>query len=88
MPSSLPLLALPPDAPPTQGPLGEQLTQAEMLPIRVHSDEKGRWLVDYGSYAQGYHATRREAIEEAARAAYAERRALTVEYGYASWPSE
>jgi hypothetical protein len=51
---------------------------AETGPIRVFPRD-GKWLVDYGSYAHGYHATRREAIETATRAARAEQRGLKVE---------
>jgi hypothetical protein len=47
-------------------------------PIRVFARE-GKWLVDYGSYAHGYHDTREEAIETAARAAEVEQRELEVE---------
>ena len=47
-------------------------------PIRVFP-RKGKWLVDYGSYAHGYHLTQREAIETAARAARNEQRELKVE---------
>ena len=50
----------------------------ESGPIRVFLRD-GKWLVDYGSYAHGYHATRREAIETATRAARNEQRELTVE---------
>ena len=32
---------------------------AETDPIRVFPKD-GKWLVDYGSYAHGYHETRRE----------------------------
>ena len=51
---------------------------AETDPIRVFAKD-GKWLVDYGSYAHGYHPTRREAIETATRAARDEQRQLTVE---------
>jgi Uncharacterized protein conserved in bacteria (DUF2188) len=51
---------------------------AETDPIRVFLKD-GKWLVDYGSYAHGYHETRREAIETATRAARVERRELTIE---------
>jgi hypothetical protein len=51
---------------------------AETDPIRVFPRD-GKWLVDYGSYAHGYHATRREAIETATRAAHDEQRELTIE---------
>jgi Uncharacterized protein conserved in bacteria (DUF2188) len=51
---------------------------AETDPIRVFPKDD-KWLVDYGSYAHGYHQTRREAIETATRAAQTEQRELTVE---------
>jgi hypothetical protein len=51
---------------------------AETDPIRVFAKD-GKWLVDYGSYAHGYHETRREAIETARRAARHEHRELTIE---------
>jgi len=51
---------------------------AETDPIRVFLKD-GKWLVDYGSYAHGYHKTRREAIETATRAARDEQRELSVE---------
>jgi Uncharacterized protein conserved in bacteria (DUF2188) len=51
---------------------------AETDPIRVFPKD-GKWLVDYGSYAHGYHATRREAIETATRAARDEQREFIVE---------
>jgi hypothetical protein len=41
----------------------------------------GNWLVDYGSYAHGYHLTRAEAIETATRNARDEGRDLVVEPG-------
>ena len=47
-------------------------------PIRVFARE-GKWLVDYGSYAHGYHETRDEAIQAATRAAEAEQRELVIE---------
>ena len=53
-------------------------TPAEREPIRVH-EEAGSWQVDYGSYAQGYHDSRQEAIEEATVAAAREHRELTIE---------
>jgi hypothetical protein len=61
-----------------RGPLGEGLTVAETEPIRVHQ-YAGEWQVDYGSYAQGYHGSRREAIEAAAVAAERENRELMIE---------
>jgi Uncharacterized protein conserved in bacteria (DUF2188) len=51
---------------------------AETDPIRVFPKD-GKWLVDYGSYAHGYHETRREAMETATRAAKTEQRELAVE---------
>ena len=47
-------------------------------PIRVFLDN-GKWLVDYGSYAHGYHLTREDAIHTAAAAARSEHRGLLVE---------
>jgi hypothetical protein len=66
------------DEPRQRGPLGEQLTDAELEPIRVHM-EHGGWQVDYGSYAQGYHDSREEAIAEAITAAAYENRELAIE---------
>ena len=60
-----------------RGPLGEQLTDAELKPIRVHA-EGGTWRVDYGSYVQGHHDSREEAIEAALAAAVWENRELTI----------
>jgi Uncharacterized protein conserved in bacteria (DUF2188) len=51
---------------------------AETDPIKVFPRD-GKWLVDYGSYAHGYHQTREEALEKATRAARDEQRELTVE---------
>lgn len=51
---------------------------AETRPIKVFR-MKGEWLVDYGSYAHGYHSTRNAAIKTAAAAARAEHRGLVVE---------
>jgi Uncharacterized protein conserved in bacteria (DUF2188) len=51
---------------------------SETDPIRVFPRD-GKWLVDYGSYAHGYHETRREALETATRAARDEQRELTVD---------
>lgn len=62
-----------------RGPLGEHLTDAELLPIRVHTDDGSCWQVDYGSYVQGYHDSREEAIVEALAAAVWENRELTIE---------
>jgi hypothetical protein len=47
-------------------------------PIRVFAKD-GKWLIDYGSYAHGYHTTRAKAVETATRAARSERRELVVE---------
>jgi hypothetical protein len=47
-------------------------------PIRVFA-EHGKWLIDYGSYVHGFHATRGEAIETATSAAQTERRELVIE---------
>ena len=51
---------------------------AETDPIRVFAKD-GKWLIDYGSYAHGYHPTRDEAIKTATRAAQNERRELLIE---------
>lgn len=61
-----------------RGPLGEGLTASEANPIRVHQ-HAGEWQVDYGSYVQGYHRSRGEAIEAAAVAAERENRELMIE---------
>ena len=61
-----------------RGPLGEHLTDAELRPIRVHT-KGGTWRVDYGSYAQGHHGSREEAIKTAMKAALWENRELTIE---------
>jgi hypothetical protein len=55
-----------------------QPTAAERRPIRVHRTDLG-WQVDYGSYVQGYHASRDAAIEEATQAARREGRGLSVD---------
>ena len=47
-------------------------------PIKVFS-RNGKWLVDYGSYAHGYHTTRDEAVQTATLAAHYEHRPLEVE---------
>jgi hypothetical protein len=47
-------------------------------PIKVFARD-GKWVVDYGSYAHGYHLTRVEAINTARLAAHYERRQLVVE---------
>ena len=67
------------DEPRQRGPLGEHLTDAELLPIRVHTEDGCCWQVDYGSYVQGYHDSREEAIVEALAAAVWENRELTIE---------
>jgi hypothetical protein len=59
-------------------PLGQRLTLVETEPIRVHQEDGG-WQVDYGSYAQGYHRSREEAIEKATTDAARENRELTIE---------
>jgi hypothetical protein len=51
---------------------------AETDSIRVFSED-GKWVVDYGSYANGYHATRSEAIQVAKRAARDEDRKIVVD---------
>ena len=51
---------------------------SESDPIRVHT-AYGRWLVNYGSYVQGYYDSRAEAIEVAKAAAFVEQRELTIE---------
>lgn len=51
---------------------------SETGPIRVFARD-GKWLVDYGSYAHGYHMTRSEAIATARHAARCEQRELVVE---------
>ena len=47
-------------------------------PIRVFL-RNGQWRVDYGSYADGFHATRAEAVATATVAADLEHRQLEVE---------
>ena len=51
---------------------------SEFGPIRVFA-KKGMWLVDYGSYAHGYHATREEAVATGTKAARDEHRELVIE---------
>jgi hypothetical protein len=46
-------------------------------PIRVF-ERDGRWVVDYGSYVGGYHATRAAAVVHAEVAARTEGRELVV----------
>ena len=47
-------------------------------PIRVFQDGK-YWRVDYGSYMDGFHATRAEATATATKAATREHRTLEIE---------
>jgi hypothetical protein len=47
-------------------------------PIRVFPSG-GYWRVDYGSYMDGFHATRAEAIVAATAAAASEHRKLEIE---------
>ena len=47
-------------------------------PIRVFLGD-GYWRVDYGSYTDGFHPTRAEAIAVAMRAAASEHRELEIE---------
>ena len=47
-------------------------------PIRVFHDG-AYWRVDYGSYMDGFHATRAEATAEATLAATRENRKLEIE---------
>ncbi len=54
-------------------PAGRALTDSELEPIRVHA-EGGPWLVDYGSYVQGHHGSREEAIGAATTAVLRENR--------------
>ncbi len=54
-------------------PAGRALTDSELEPIRVHA-EGGPWLVDYGSYVQGHHGSRKEAIGAATTAVLRENR--------------
>jgi hypothetical protein len=51
---------------------------SESDPITVYI-RNGKWLIDYGSYAQGWYHTRSEAIEVASGAALREHRELTIE---------
>jgi hypothetical protein len=68
--------------PPSQRSAEPQSTHERLIaqtePIRVHQ-EHGSWQVDYGSYAQGYHRSREEAIEKATTDAARENRELTIE---------
>jgi hypothetical protein len=47
-------------------------------PIRVFLSD-GYWRVDYGSYTDGFYATRAEAIATARAAAASEHRTLEIE---------
>ena len=47
-------------------------------PIKVFARD-GKWVVDYGSYAHGYHLTRVEAVKTARLAAHQEHRELVIE---------
>lgn len=49
---------------------------AELGPITVYADV--RWVVDYLSYARGFHETREEAVAVATKAAIDEGRELVV----------
>jgi hypothetical protein len=49
-------------------------------PIRVFHDGE-YWRVDYGSYTDGFHATRAEAVTAATAAATREHRELESEAG-------
>jgi hypothetical protein len=46
--------------------------------IRVFTRD-GKWLIDYGSYAHGYHLTRSAAIQTATRAERHEQRKLVID---------
>lgn len=58
------------------GPASDR-TKAETEPIRVRP-RQGKWLVDYGSYAHGYYATRSQAVAEGKAAARREGRELSI----------
>jgi hypothetical protein len=51
---------------------------SETGPIRVFAGHD-KWLIDYGSYAHGYHLSRNEAIDVATDAARDEHRSLVIE---------
>jgi hypothetical protein len=51
---------------------------ASNQPIRVYQSGE-YWRVDYGSYMDGFHATRAEATAKATEAAAREHRELTVD---------
>ena len=46
-------------------------------PIKVYAKD-GKWVVNYGSYAHGYHLTRAAAVQTATLAAHYEHRELVV----------
>ena len=54
------------------------MMQVSEPPIRVFLSG-GYWRVDYGSYADGFYATRAEAIATATAAAALEHRKLEIE---------
>ena len=54
------------------------MTSLSEPPIRVFHDGE-YWRVDYGSYADGFHATRDEALAVATAAAAREHRELETE---------
>jgi hypothetical protein len=56
------------------------MTTISEQPIRVFHDGE-YWRVDYGSYMDGFHATREEAVAEATAAAAREHRELETEAG-------
>jgi hypothetical protein len=62
--------------PASQDPTVERL-KAETDPIRVFQREH-EWLVDYGSYAHGYHPTRSQAVAAGEAAARDEGRKLLI----------
>jgi hypothetical protein len=47
-------------------------------PIKVFA-RNGKWLVDYGSYAHGFHKTRDQAIQTATQAAKDDERDLVIQ---------
>jgi hypothetical protein len=50
----------------------------EPEPIKVYY-RGGKWVVDYGTYVKGFHGSRDEAVQRAARAALDEGRELVIE---------
>jgi hypothetical protein len=54
------------------------MTKSVSAPIRVFQDAE-YWRVDYGSYIDGFYATRAEAIATATAAAAREHRELNIE---------